>query len=598
PVLEVVFRGQAFDGWIAAEIAQRRDTLREAEETVARLKSQVESDDDESAVGKELAEAQAEQAGCARSLERYVYWRDRLTPVLPSTPFGTIALMMGLLVMVTALKGVCVVAQARLVARVAEGTVMDLRRSFYRGILHMDQQKVDQRGSSMLMTQLSHNISLVGAGLKNLYGQSIREPLKMLSCLIAAAFISWQLLLISMLVAPLGAIALRAMSTRVKTAARGHMGGVTAILKTLGETVNGIRTIKIFNRERTESARFKRDAHSLYVLSTRMSFYDSILNPVTEFIGIVALSIAILCGAWLVLNEETRVLGVTVSDRPLKPSTLFLFFGLLAGVSGPARKLSGIYNSLVRACMSSERLFTMFEETPTVVAKPPPATVPIHCESIRLENVCFAYRVMHRVVHNVDLEIPYRQTVALVGHNGCGKTTLMHLVARFYDPVVGNVFLDGVNLRNMNPRVLRRQFAMITQAPFLFDGTIEENIAYGAREPSADKIRQAAALAQVDGFIDDLPQGWQTKIGDGGKFLSGGQRQRVALARAIVGDPRILILDEATSQFDPSAERAVHECLREFLLDRTVLMITHRRSTLDLADRVLVMKAGRLIDDL
>ncbi|MCL4107113.1 UNVERIFIED_CONTAM: hypothetical protein GTU68_039105 [Idotea baltica] len=173
----------------------------------------------------------------------------------------------------------------------------------------------------------------------------------------------------------------------------------------------------------------------------------------------------------------------------------------------------------------------------------------------------------------------------------------MHLLTRFYDPTAGNIFIDDVDLKNLNPRNLRRQFSVVAQDPFLFEGTIEENIAYGARKVSAEDIRVAADIAMVSDFVANMPDGLQSNIGERGKLLSGGQRQRIALARAIVGDPRILILDEATSQIDPEGEQQLHENLKPFLRGRTVLIVTHRHATLDLADRVVVMQSGRVIED-
>lgn len=599
PILEVVFSGHTIVGWVDQKIEQKKESLSDFEDQLQKIKLEEVNADEREVHQSKITLLEGEVSRETSQIDWYLSVRNHVAPYAPATPFSTLFCLMGALVGLTILKGICIISQAYLVARISHGTVRDLRRMFFRSILHFDQAKLDGIGTTQLMTQLSHNINLLGAGLKSLYCQSLREPLKMIACVIGAMLICWRLFLVTMVVVPVGALALTWITHRVKNAARGHMGGISSIMKTLSETISGVKIVKIFNRERTELKRFKKNSDSLYGLSMKMDLYDSILNPLTELIGIVALSIAIVSGGWVVLNQQTHLLGIQISTSPLTPSTLFLFFGFLAGASGPARKLSGIYTSLVRGVMASKALFTMFEQEPKVINRSPNnQSLPLHSKSIRLDNLCFAYRPMNRILHNINLEIPFGQSIAFIGHNGCGKSTLMNLIARYYDPVDGDIYLDDINLKDINPRNLRRQFSMVTQDPFLFDGTIEQNIAYGDSEATEAQIRKAADIAMVTDFVGNLSDGWGTNIGDSGKLLSGGQRQRIAIARAIVGEPRIVILDEATSQIDPATEVQLHARLKEFLSNKTVLIITHRTSTLELADRVITMDSGRVLQDL
>jgi ATP-binding cassette subfamily B protein/subfamily B ATP-binding cassette protein MsbA len=216
---------------------------------------------------------------------------------------------------------------------------------------------------------------------------------------------------------------------------------------------------------------------------------------------------------------------------------------------------------------------------------------------LRLENVSKRYKTGDLALKNVSLEIPHCQTVAIVGENGCGKSTLVNLLARFYDPHVGRILVDNVDIRQTNPKSLRRQMAWVTQESHLFQGTIRENICDGLRNATDEDVMNAARLAQVDSFIDQLPDGYESEVGEGGNLLSAGQRQRVALARAIVADPRILILDEATSQMDGHTEQMLHQSLGPFIKSRTTILITHRVTTITLADRVIVMDKGRIVSD-
>jgi ABC-type multidrug transport system fused ATPase/permease subunit len=225
------------------------------------------------------------------------------------------------------------------------------------------------------------------------------------------------------------------------------------------------------------------------------------------------------------------------------------------------------------------------------------AKIPLHQREIEFDDVTFCFHGKHQVLKKIKLKIPFGQSVAIVGGNGAGKTTLINLLARFYDPSQGQIRIDGVELTGLNPKKLRRQMAWVTQDSILFKGTIRDNVRYGARGCSEERFLEAARLARVDEFIDRIPDGYDADVGDGGNRLSAGQRQRVALARAILAQPRILILDEATSQLDGHTEQLVHDSLRPFLRGRTTIVITHRQSSLKLADRVIVMDRGRIVAD-
>ena len=600
PFVEVVLQGETVETWLDREAAGAATSLRETEQAIGNIEQQLgaATDDAKSALQAQLALKQARRFAEEQALLRLQGLRPWIKGRVPTTPFGTLAAVMGILVVATVLKGGLLVLNVVLVSRVADRTVLDMRRTFYRSALEMDQSRLDAIGTSEMITNFSHTVNLVGEGLKALYGKSIREPLRMWACLLTAAVISWQLLLLSLVLVPVGFYFMRKLAERMKQAALSEIGGVAGMLQTLLETLHGLKTVRIYNREQRERWRFKQMAAKLCRLNVRMSFYDAVVKPVTELTGIVTLVMAILVGAYLVLNQETHLFGIRLCSRPLSASGLFTFYAMLAGAADPARRMSDIYTILIRGVSASQSLFRLFEVQPSITAPKHVVPVPCHERSITFTDVCFGYKADQQVLHDLTLEIPYRQTVALVGENGCGKSTLMNLLPRFYDPQAGGIFIDGVNLRDMHPKQLRRQMGLVSQDPVLFRGSIRDNIRYGAPHASHEELLAAARLAQVDGFVQRLPAGYDTDVGDGGSFLSGGQRQRVALARAILANPRILILDEATSQIDRSGEQLLHEALKSFLCHRTSIIITHRLSTLDLVDRVIVMEHGRIIDDL
>ncbi|MCP4461714.1 MAG: ABC transporter ATP-binding protein [Planctomycetaceae bacterium] len=599
PLVETVFERKTFPEWAAEglqEAEERRDKL---QQEITALQVELADSNKQSAVPiqADLAKKQDFLLAETKAVEWFGAWQPTIERYAPATPFGSLLAAMAFLVIATAIKGVFLILSCLCVARVANGTVMDMRRIYYRKAMELDQLRIDRIGTSNMMTHLAHNMMLVSGALTMFYGKSIREPLKMITCLSIAAWISFPLLLISLTVVPFGAILVHRVSRGMKNATRKEVEGMADIFETLIETFGSIKTVRIFNQESTERKRFKSNSGMLYRMAMRMRFYDALLRPTTELLGIVAIAVSILAGAWLTLSGSQTLFGFTISERPLSPGELMLFYGMLAGASDPARKMSEIINVLVRGGTACEALNDCYDVESKVTAPANPTPLPLHAEEIEFDNVLFAYMPHQPVVKNVSFKIPYGQTLVIVGENGSGKSTLVNLLARFYDPHVGRILIDGVNIRETNPKKLRRQIAWVTQDSALFQGTVYENIAYGTRNPDRAQVMAAARMARVDQFIEQLGNGYETQVGEGGKQLSAGQRQRVILARAIVADPQILILDEATSQLDGHTERLLHDSLAPFIKSRTTIIITHRISTVDMADRVIVMESGKVVSD-
>jgi ATP-binding cassette subfamily B protein/subfamily B ATP-binding cassette protein MsbA len=307
--------------------------------------------------------------------------------------------------------------------------------------------------------------------------------------------------------------------------------------------------------------------------------------------------LAILTGGYLAIYEETHLLGIPISDRPLDQGSLMLFYAFLAGVSDPARRLSNVFGALQQAIAASERVYELLDREPSIADPKAPQRLPQRPQLLRFERVRFAYRPDAPVLEGIDLAIHAGETVAFVGPNGCGKTTLLCLVPRLYDPTAGRVTLDGIDIRDVRLRDLRQRIGIVSQETLLFNDTVAANIRYGSLGASDAEVQAAAERAHAHKFIaTKLPDGYRTIVGPGGNRLSGGQRQRISLARAILRDPQILILDEATSQIDLQSERLIQEVLREFVRGRTTLIITHRPSTLELANRIVVLHSGRILD--
>ena len=600
PVVKVVLEGHTAHSWVDGEIEATTEQLTVIESDIEDLQQQIDESQDESTIAilqNKLALVKIRLGGEQKHLKRYQDLRPLVERYAPSTPFKTLVYAMVWLLITSILKGALLVLSTILVARVGNKTVMDLRRIYYRKALDLDQSKIDRMGTSNMMTHLSHNMSMVGGGIKIFYGKCLREPLKMIFCLAVAAYISLPLLLLSLLIVPVGGFVVRSISRRMKRSTQNEIAGMAAVFQTLIETFSAIKTVRIFNREKTERRRFKKNANTLYKMSLRISLYDSLLRPVTEVLGIISIALSILAGAYLVLNRETVLFGIQISDRPIDPSMFVMFYTMLAGASDPARKMSEVVNVLVRAAAACEKLYKAYDGKQKVSKPKNPIAVPQHSESIKFEEVSFSYVPRQPVLNEVNFEVPFGQTVAIVGGNGSGKSTMMNLLARFYDPEQGRVLLDGKNIRKMSPKKLRSQIAWVTQDSVLFNDSIWENVLYGKLNASEDQILYAMKVAGVDRFIEKFEDGYEKIVGENGRFLSAGQRQRVALARAVLADPRILVLDEATSQMDGASETLVLDCLRDFIKDRTTFIVTHRRASLRLADRVVIMEQGQIVGD-
>ena len=589
PVFEVVVEGKAIPQWLDDEIHASEAKI--AELTAASNLLDPATQSKQLALNAARITAEQHAIEFKQSIQPYV------KRYAPDDAFQTTLYVIVALLIATAVKNFFIVVNLLLVARLEQLTIFDLRKQFFDHTLRMDMKAFSTEKPSSLVSKFNNDINNLQVGLRSLFGSAIREPLKMFACLIGAALISWRLLLISLLLVPLVGFLIRVLAGSIKRANRRALEEFSQLVGVISETFSGIQTIQAYTLEKARQSAFLATSREMVAKAMKIAFYNSLTKPTTEVLGIGVVAMSLLFGAYLVLNQETHVWGIRISDRPLTTPILLVFYGLLIGASDPARRLSELFNQIQGGVAAANRLYPLLDRRPNVTDPVNPKSPPKQHQQIIFENVRFEYIENTPILHDVNLAIQFGETIAIVGPNGCGKSTLANLVPRFYDPIAGQVRLDDVNLRDLSLRDLRRKIGVVSQQTHLLDDTVMNNIRFGSLRASDEQVIDAAKKAHAHRFIQTrLDDGYQTMVGPGGNRLSGGQRQRICLARAILRDPEILILDEATSQVDLESEQIIHNVLAEFTRGRTSIMITHRLSTLSLADRVVVMNAGRIVD--
>ncbi len=507
---------------------------------------------------------------------------------LPTGRFNTLALILATVVVAVAVRGVFEFGQEYLVGTVTTRTTLDFRDLFFRRAIRQDMRQVQEGGSADLMSRFTNDMETTGNGMKILFGRVVAEPLRAVACVVIACWISWQLTLLFLIVVPAALYVMTSASRKMKKASRKLLDKMGNIYRILQETFQGLRIVKAFTMEPYERRRFHAAARDYADRSMRVVRIDALAGPLVELTGVFAVCLALLAGAYLVLSGEKRLFGVQFTSTPLDNDMLLLLYAQLIGMADPVRKLSSVYTKLQSAAAACDRIYGVMDREPQVQANAAGPRLGRHCKDIEFQNVCFSYSPDKQVLTNICLRVAAGETVAIVGANGSGKSTLLNLLPRFYDPDHGTVLIDGLDIRKVHLRSLRKQVALVSQDPILFDDTIGKNIQYGHRRATPDQVAAAAKQAFAHDFIM-AKGGYDVKLGDLGGSLSGGEKQRIALARAILRDPSILVLDEFSSAIDPVSDRLIHDALQEFKKGRTTFFITHKMHTVQMADRIVVL---------
>jgi ABC-type multidrug transport system fused ATPase/permease subunit len=491
-------------------------------------------------------------------------------------------LLVGLVVGIGVVKALLMVGRRLISGDVALGVEFDLRNSLYAHLVRLSFGFYDRHQTGQLMSRATVDLQgvrfFLGYGLIFFF----QNVLTVVSVTVVLFFYEWQLALVALAITPL----LATLSYRYSRVAHPTLRDVQQKLADVAtvaeENIVGVHVVKAFAQEPAEEAKFERRSEAVFRRTVDANRQRALYVPLISFIPLLAQAAVLLIGARMV-HHGTLSTGDFVAFN--------LYLGLLVG---PLRSLGMWIGQAQRATASGERIFQVIDEPIEVAEREGAIELPSGPGRIEFEGVSFGYERERPVLDGIDLEVESGRTIALIGHTGSGKTTLTALVPRFYDVSAGRVLIDGTDVRDVTLTSLRRSVGVVSQDPFLFSDTVRENITFGAPGLDAEQIEAVARLAQAHEFIELLPEGYETVIGERGITLSGGQRQRLAIARALAVDPRILILDDATASVDASTEARIRLGLRQAMQGRTTLIIAHRLSTIALADELVVLDSGRI----
>jgi ATP-binding cassette, subfamily B, bacterial len=475
-------------------------------------------------------------------------------------------------------------AQTYFTGWTGERILADLRNRLFRHLQRLSLGFYERNRAGVIISRITNDVvaldQLVTDGVTTL----VQNTLILVGSAAILFYLDWRLALAVLTVFPAMAVAtavFRSRSSRAYEQVRERLGLVTA---TLAEDIGGMRVVQAFSREDANQRRFREVNEHYRAANQQTVILSGFYFPFVDLLSAIATAIVLGYGGYLVFGGDVTI------------GTLFAFILYLSNFFDPVQQLSQLYNTFLAATAALDKIMDVTDEEPEVLDRPGARDLSHIRGDVSFDDVRFAYGRGAEVLHGIDLDVPAGTTVALVGHTGAGKSTIAKLLARFYDPVDGRITIDGVDLRDVTQNSLRRQLGVVPQEGFLFAGTVHDNIAFGRPDATRDDVVNAAKTVGAHDFIERLEDGYDTELQERGTRLSLGQRQLVAFARALLADPRILILDEATSSVDIGTERKIERALETLLAERTAFIIAHRLSTIRGADLIVVLEHGRVVE--
>jgi ABC-type multidrug transport system fused ATPase/permease subunit len=475
-------------------------------------------------------------------------------------------------------------AQTYFTGWTGERMLADLRNLLFRHLQRLSLGFYERNRAGVIISRLTNDVEALDQLVTDGVTSLVQNSLTLVGTAVILFFLDWRLALATLVVMPAMAVATAWFRKRSGNAYRRVRDSLGAVTATLAEDIAGMRVLQTFTREPAARANFRAVSERYRVSNMDTVVLSGVYFPVVDFLSSTATAVVLGYGGWLAFHGHVSI------------GTLVAFLGYLSNFFDPVQQLSQLYNTFLSAVAALDKITDLLDEEPEVVDDADAIDLDHVDGHVAFEDVRFAYGRGPEVLHGLDLDVPAGTTVALVGHTGAGKSTIAKLLARFYDPTEGRIVIDGVDLRRVSQASLRHRLGIVPQEGFLFAGTVAENIAFGRPAAEPQEIIAAARAVGADDFVNRLEHGYDTQLGERGSRLSLGQRQLVAFARALLADPRILILDEATSSVDIGTERRIEQALRRLLRGRTAFIIAHRLSTIRDSDLIVVLEHGRVVE--
>ena len=517
----------------------------------------------------------------------YLPWifRDMIDKVLNAKDSFMLNMIAVSIVVIFLLRGIFLYWQNYLMSWVGQHVIIDIRSEVFHKLQRLSMSFYDNNKTGTIMSYVTNDVNALQGAMVDNTIELVTEGIILVGSVCAMIYLDWKLTIFTILTFPVVLYFMNFFGKKIRRAGGQIQEATADITSVLQESVSSARVVKSFVREQYEIERFEKENIANLKANLKNARYMATLTPTIEFVAALGVTLILWYG------------GNNVIDGDTTAGSLVAFLAYAVNISNPIKRISRVTGDIQKALAAAQRVFDVLDLPEEVKDLPDAKELPEVQGTVNFEHVTFSYTEGDEILHDLTFSVKSGQAIGLVGPSGAGKSTIASLLPRFYDCDFGSIRIDGTDIRQVTLDSLRNQVGIVPQETILFNGTVYDNILYGRLDASKEEIEEAARAAKAHDFIMELPQGYETMLGDRGVNISGGQRQRIAIARAILKNPRILILDEATSALDTESERLVQEALNRLMVGRTAFVIAHRLSTIKNADRILVLDKGRLVED-
>ncbi|MBR2183175.1 MAG: lipid A export permease/ATP-binding protein MsbA [Acidaminococcaceae bacterium] len=517
----------------------------------------------------------------------YLPWifRDMIDKVLNAKDYYMLNVISASIVVIFLLRGIFLYGQNYLMSWVGQHVIIDIRGEVFRKLQRLSMSFYDKNKTGTIMSYVTNDVNALQGAMVDNTIELVTESIILIGSVCAMVYLDWKLTLFTVLTFPVVLYFMNFFGKKIRRSGGQIQEATADITSVLQESVSSARVVKSFVREQYEIDRFEKENQANLRANLKNSRYMATLTPTIEFVAALGVTLILWYGGNNVIEGETTA------------GSLVAFLAYAVNISNPIKRITRVSGNIQRALAAAQRVFHVLDLPEEVQNLPDAEALPAVNGSVSFEHVTFSYNKGDEILHNLSFVAKPGQAIGLVGPSGAGKSTVASLLPRFYDCDSGTIRIDGTDIKHVTLDSLRQQVGIVPQETILFNGSVYDNILYGRLDATKEEVEAAAKAANAHDFIMELPEGYNTMLGDRGVNISGGQRQRIAIARAILKDPRILILDEATSALDTESERIVQEALNRLMVGRTSIIIAHRLSTIKNADRILVLDKGKLAED-